>query len=63
MFPACCFRLRTCVAQGLLMGCSMRLGLTLVSRINDPWSFKLVYIGVVVSLPWCVFTLVCFTCL
>ena len=60
MFPAGCFRQRTYLTQGLLMGYSMRLELTLVSSINDLWLVKLVYIGVVVPLSWCVFTLVCF---
>ena len=31
MFPACCFCQRTYVAQGLLMGYSIRLELTLAS--------------------------------
>ena len=53
MFQACCFRQRTCVAQGLF-------NWVLVSSINDPWLVKLVYIGVVVPLSWSVFTLVCF---
>ena len=45
----------------LLMEYSMRLELTLVSSITDIWLVRLVYIGVVVSLSWRVFTLVCFT--
>ena len=49
--------------KAFLMGNSMRLELTLVSSIIDPWLVKLVYIGVVVPLSWSVFTLVCFTCL
>ena len=43
-----------------LMGYSIRLELTLVSSINDLWLVKLVYIGVVVPISWCVITLVCF---
>ena len=39
------------MAQGLLMGCSIRFELTLVSSINDPWLVKLVYIGVVFLFP------------
>ena len=36
MFPACCFRQRTYMAQGLVYGAtSMRLELTLVSILND----------------------------
>ena len=38
------------MALGFLMGYLMRLELTLVSSINDPWSVRLVYIGVVVLL-------------
>ena len=45
------------------MGYSMRLELTLVSRINNSCLVRLVYVGVVVPLCWSVFTLVCFTCL
>ena len=45
--------------KAFLMWYSMRLELTLVSSINDPWSVKLVYIGVVVPLSWSVFTFVC----
>ena len=58
MFSTCCFHQRTCVAQCLLMGYSMRLELTLV---NDHWLVKLVYIGVIVPLFWSVFTLLGFT--
>ena len=36
--------------KDFLMGYSMRLELTRVSSINDPWLVKLVYIGVVVPL-------------
>ena len=45
--------------NAFLIGYSLRLGLTLASSINDPWLVKLVYIGVVVTLSWSVFTLVC----
>ena len=47
--------------KAFLMGYSMRLELTLDSSINDLWLVKLVYIGVVVPLSWCVFTFVDFT--
>ena len=47
--------------KAFLKGYSMRLELTLVSRINDLWLVKMVYIEVVVPLSWSVFTLVCFT--
>ena len=60
MFPACCFSQRTCVAQGLLMGYSMRLKLTQVSSIYNLWLDKLVYVGVVVPLSWmCLHIYVC----
>ena len=39
---------------------SMKLELTLVFSVNDPWLVKLVYLGVVVPLSWSVFTFVCF---
>ena len=42
-----------------LIGYSMRLEVILVSSINDLWLVKQVYIVVVVSLSWSVFTLVC----
>ena len=63
-----CFQLVAFVREymwhkAFLMGYSMRLELTLVSSINDLWLDRLVYIGVVVSLSWGVFTLVCFTLL
>ena len=34
MFPACCFHKRTYIAQGLVMGYSMRLELTHVCILN-----------------------------
>ena len=63
IYPAFCLRQRTCLAQGFLMGYSMRLELTLVSSIDDPCLVKLVYIEIVIPLSWSVFTLVCFTSL
>ena len=61
-----CFQLVAFVREhmwykALLMGCSMRVELTLVSSINDLWLVRLVYIGVVVPLSWSVFTVVCLT--
>ena len=61
-----CFQLVDFVRENMwhkafLIGYSMRLELTLVSCINDLWLVKLIYVGVVVPLSWCVFTLVCFT--
>ena len=55
-----CFQLVAFVREHMwhkafLMGYSMRLDLTLVSSVNDSWSVKLVYIGVVVPLSWSVF--------
>ena len=41
--------------KAFLKGFSMRLELTLVSSINDPWLVRLVFIGVVVLLSWSVF--------
>ena len=59
MFPACSFRQRTYVA--LLMGYLIRLELALVSSLNYIWLVKWVYMGVILSLSWNMFTLVCFT--
>ena len=61
-----CFQLVALIIEhvwhkAFLMGYSIRLELTLVSSINDPWLIKLVYIGVVaVPLSWSAFTLVYF---
>ena len=57
MFPACCFRQRTYVVQGLVNGVHNE---TLVSSLNDLWLVRWVYIGVIHPLSWSVFTLVCF---
>ena len=63
MFPACCFRQRTCVAQGLLKGI-----------LNETWTHSCIhykwflsghicFIRVYVLLSWSMLTLVSFTLL
>ena len=41
MFPACCFVREYVSNKAFLMGYSIRLELTLVSSINEPWLVRL----------------------